>query len=156
MKYPLISLFGYSSPADFEWHNVSVTLPFIAPVNVSVTNTLIILLKFESLIKIFVAQLVFYALCNRHVEDAVALDNIFIGPPSVNGPPTISPPTSLSTTINPWTTWSTTIRPSTTGPPTASTTTTRSSTTTYDPRTTTPWTTQQPGEIFVHGAGRAT
>ena len=35
-------------------------------------------------IKFFLAQLVFYAFCSRHVQDAVALDNIFIGPPSVN------------------------------------------------------------------------
>ena len=34
--------------------------------------------------KFFLAQLVFYAFCSRHVQDAVALDNIFIGPPSVN------------------------------------------------------------------------
>ena len=45
MEYPLISLFGYSSPANFEWRNVSVTLPFIATADVSVTNMLVILLK---------------------------------------------------------------------------------------------------------------
>ena len=53
MEYPLISLFGYSSASNFEWRNVSVTLPFIAPVDVSVTKIQILLFKNLQINEIF-------------------------------------------------------------------------------------------------------
>jgi hypothetical protein len=85
--------------------------------------------KLDNLFKFFVAQLVFYAFCSRHLQDAVALDNIFIGTPSVNRPNTTNLLMNSSTTYDPRTAQFTTAPP---------------------------WTlvtTQQPGEMFVHLKG---